>query len=238
MPNPYQRPHETNYKGVCHKALPEEGHMRPGEILLGTDSHTCTAGAFGQFATGIGNTDAAFVMGTGKTWLKVPADHEVRLPRPDPAVPDGQGPDPGGHRRDRRRRRHLPDACTSPATASAVADPRRPHDADQHGHRGRRQERRLRCRRKDARLRPRPLATAPTGTSFTRTTPVREYCLRARVGPGNDRADGRQAPLARQQGHRPQLPRRQARPGLHRLVHRRQDHRHDLRGQHPQGPRR
>ena len=60
------------YKGVCHIALPEEGHTRPGEILLGTDSHTCTAGAFGQFATGIGNTDAGFVMGTGKTWLKIP----------------------------------------------------------------------------------------------------------------------------------------------------------------------
>src|SRR6478609_11904425 len=60
------------YKGVCHIALPEEGHVRPGEVLLGTDSHTCTAGAFGQFATGIGNTDAGFVLGTGKLWLKVP----------------------------------------------------------------------------------------------------------------------------------------------------------------------
>src|SRR2546423_10386451 len=72
MPNPYKDPTKTNYKGVCHKALPEEGHVRPGEVLLGTDSHTCTAGAFGQFATGIGNTDAGFVLGTGKTWLKVP----------------------------------------------------------------------------------------------------------------------------------------------------------------------
>ncbi len=72
MPNPYLDPTKTNYKGVCHKALPEEGHCRPGEILLGTDSHTCTAGAFGQFASGVGNTDAAFTMGTGKTWLKVP----------------------------------------------------------------------------------------------------------------------------------------------------------------------
>ncbi len=60
------------YKGVCHIALPEEGHTRPGEVLLGTDSHTCTAGAFGEFATGVGNTDAGFVLGTGKTWLKVP----------------------------------------------------------------------------------------------------------------------------------------------------------------------
>ena len=72
MPNPYKDPTKTNYKGVCHKALPEEGHIRPGEILIGTDSHTCTAGAFGQFATGVGNSDAAFVLGTGKTWLKVP----------------------------------------------------------------------------------------------------------------------------------------------------------------------
>lgn len=72
MPSPYRDPNRTSYKGVCHKALPEEGHVRPGEILLGTDSHTCTAGAFGQFATGIGNTDAAFTLGTGKTWLKVP----------------------------------------------------------------------------------------------------------------------------------------------------------------------
>src|SRR5678809_1238265 len=72
MPNPYKDPTKTNYKGVCHKALPEEGHVRPGEVLLGTDSHTCTAGAFGQFATGIGNTDAGFVLGTGKLLLKVP----------------------------------------------------------------------------------------------------------------------------------------------------------------------
>ncbi len=72
MPSPYRDPSKTSYKGVCHKTLPEEGHVRPGEILLGTDSHTCTAGAFGQFATGVGNTDAAFTLGTGKTWLKVP----------------------------------------------------------------------------------------------------------------------------------------------------------------------
>ncbi len=60
------------YKGVCHIAMAEEGFTRPGEILFGTDSHTCTAGAFGQFATGIGNTDAAFILGTGKLWVKVP----------------------------------------------------------------------------------------------------------------------------------------------------------------------
>lgn len=60
------------YKGVCHIALPEEGWTRPGEILFGTDSHTCTAGAFGEFAAGVGNTDAAFILGTGKLWVRVP----------------------------------------------------------------------------------------------------------------------------------------------------------------------
>ncbi len=72
MPAPYEDPDQTGYQGVCHVALPQRGHVRPGEILLGTDSHTCTAGAFGQFATGIGNTEAAFVLGTGRLWLKVP----------------------------------------------------------------------------------------------------------------------------------------------------------------------
>lgn len=62
-----------DYKGVCHVALAQEGHTRPGEVLFGTDSHTCNAGAFGQFATGIGNTDAAFILGTGKLLVKVPA---------------------------------------------------------------------------------------------------------------------------------------------------------------------
>jgi len=61
-----------NYRGVCHVALPEAGHVRPGEVIFGTDSHTCTHGALGAFATGIGNTDAAFVMGTGKLLIKVP----------------------------------------------------------------------------------------------------------------------------------------------------------------------
>jgi len=60
------------YKGVCHIALAEEGYNIPGTILFGTDSHTCTSGAFGMFSTGVGNTDAAFILGTGKIWEKVP----------------------------------------------------------------------------------------------------------------------------------------------------------------------
>ncbi|MCS7337413.1 MAG: aconitase family protein [Verrucomicrobiae bacterium] len=69
---PLKRQHGPRHAGICHVALPQKGHVRPGEVLFGTDSHTCTAGAFNQFATGIGNTDAAFVMGTGKLLLKVP----------------------------------------------------------------------------------------------------------------------------------------------------------------------
>ncbi len=60
------------YKGVCHLALAEEGYNVPGTVLFGTDSHTCTSGAFGMFATGVGNTDGAFILGTGKIWEKVP----------------------------------------------------------------------------------------------------------------------------------------------------------------------
>ncbi len=74
-----KRQYGSNYAGVCHTALPQKGHTRPGEVLFGTDSHTCMAGAFNQFATGIGNTDAGFVMGTGRLLLKVPETMHFRL---------------------------------------------------------------------------------------------------------------------------------------------------------------
>jgi 3-isopropylmalate/(R)-2-methylmalate dehydratase large subunit len=74
-----KRQYGSQYAGVCHTALPAKGHTRPGEILFGTDSHTCMAGAFNQFATGIGNTDAGFVMGTGKLLIKVPETMHFRL---------------------------------------------------------------------------------------------------------------------------------------------------------------
>jgi len=68
----YCDPRKTEYMGVCHVTLPQKGHTRPGELLLGTDSHTCTHGAFGELATGIGSTDGAFVLRTGRLWLRVP----------------------------------------------------------------------------------------------------------------------------------------------------------------------
>jgi len=71
LPNYYDLGTER-YKGVCHIALAEEGYNIPGTVLFGTDSHTCTSGAFGMFATGVGNTDAAFILGTGKIWERIP----------------------------------------------------------------------------------------------------------------------------------------------------------------------
>ena len=65
--------------GICHQVLPEKGHVLPGEIILGADSHTCTYGAFGAFGTGIGSTEAAAVMATGKIWLKVPESIKINV---------------------------------------------------------------------------------------------------------------------------------------------------------------
>ena len=65
--------------GICHQVMPEKGHVAPGALILGADSHTCTYGAFGSFATGIGSTDAAGVLATGKIWLKVPETMRVNV---------------------------------------------------------------------------------------------------------------------------------------------------------------
>jgi len=78
------------YKGVCHVALPQEGHVRPGEVIFGTDSHTCTHGALGAFATGIGNTDAGFILGTGKLLVKVPKTLRFTLNGKLPAYVTGK----------------------------------------------------------------------------------------------------------------------------------------------------
>jgi 3-isopropylmalate/(R)-2-methylmalate dehydratase large subunit len=57
--------------------MPEKGYVVPGTVMVGADSHTCTYGALGAFATGIGSTEAAAVFATGKIWLKVPETIKV-----------------------------------------------------------------------------------------------------------------------------------------------------------------
>jgi 3-isopropylmalate/(R)-2-methylmalate dehydratase large subunit len=59
-------------EGICHQVLPEKGHAWPGAVIVGSDSHTPTHGAFGAFSAGIGRTEAAAVMATGQIWLRVP----------------------------------------------------------------------------------------------------------------------------------------------------------------------
>jgi 3-isopropylmalate/(R)-2-methylmalate dehydratase large subunit len=65
--------------GVCHALLPEQGHIRPGEVIVGGDSHTCTYGAFAAFSTGIGSTDLAAAIATGELWFRVPTSMKFVL---------------------------------------------------------------------------------------------------------------------------------------------------------------
>lgn len=65
--------------GICHQVMPEKGHVTPGTVIVGADSHTCTYGAFGAFATGIGSTEAAAVFATGKIWFKVPPTIKINI---------------------------------------------------------------------------------------------------------------------------------------------------------------
>lgn len=63
---------EVGRMGVEHALLPEQGIVLPGDLVIGADSHTCTYGALGAFATGVGSTDVAAAMATGECWFKVP----------------------------------------------------------------------------------------------------------------------------------------------------------------------
>jgi 3-isopropylmalate/(R)-2-methylmalate dehydratase large subunit len=69
--------YDVGRAGVEHALLPEEGLVAPGECVIGADSHTCTYGALGAFATGVGSTDLAAAMATGECWLRVPTSIKV-----------------------------------------------------------------------------------------------------------------------------------------------------------------
>ena len=60
-------------EGICHAVFPQKGFVKPGDLIVGSDSHTTTYGALGAFSTGIGSTDMAVVLATGELWFKVPA---------------------------------------------------------------------------------------------------------------------------------------------------------------------
>jgi 3-isopropylmalate/(R)-2-methylmalate dehydratase large subunit len=64
-------------EGVCHQLVPEKGHVVPGDLMVGCDSHTCTYGALNVFSTGVGSTDGAAAMAAGKLWFKVPETMKV-----------------------------------------------------------------------------------------------------------------------------------------------------------------
>lgn len=63
--------------GVCHQLIPEEGHVVPGDLVLGADSHTCTYGAINALSTGVGSTDLAITLASGKNWFLVPETIKV-----------------------------------------------------------------------------------------------------------------------------------------------------------------
>ena len=70
--------YDINY-GICHQVMIEEGHVKEGMLIVGTDSHTTSYGALGAFSTGIGATEMAAVWATGKIWLKVPETFKITI---------------------------------------------------------------------------------------------------------------------------------------------------------------
>ncbi len=66
-------------EGICHQLMPEKGYVVPGRVIVGADSHTCTYGALGAFSTGIGSTELASVLVSGKLWFKVPESIKVNI---------------------------------------------------------------------------------------------------------------------------------------------------------------
>jgi len=74
-----RRFYDVGVGGVCHQVMVEEGHVTPGSLIVGADSHTCTYGALGAFGTGIGSTEMAAVFATGKLWFRVPEAFKVEV---------------------------------------------------------------------------------------------------------------------------------------------------------------
>jgi homoaconitate hydratase family protein len=69
----------NNHGGICHQIMCQESYAAPGLIIIGTDSHTCTSGAVGAFATGVGRTEMSAVWATGQIWLRVPETMKITV---------------------------------------------------------------------------------------------------------------------------------------------------------------
>ncbi|MBO5503546.1 MAG: 3-isopropylmalate dehydratase large subunit [Lachnospiraceae bacterium] len=78
--------HVHRSDGICHQLMPELGYVKPGDVVFGTDSHTVTYGCVGAFSTGIGYTEMASILGTGKLWIRVPETIRVNV---NGQLPDG-----------------------------------------------------------------------------------------------------------------------------------------------------
>ena len=122
--------------GIEHALLPEKGLTAPGELIIGADSHTCTYGALGAFSTGVGSTDLAAGMATGKAWFKVPSAIKFVLTGKPAKWVIRQGRYPAHHRHDRRgrravqvdgvRRRGRPARCPWTTVSPSATWPSRP----------------------------------------------------------------------------------------------------------------
>ncbi len=131
---------EIGRGGIEHVVLPERGYCRPGDLIIGADSHTCTYGALNCFSSGMGSTDIAAAMATGSTWLKVPETIKVVYNGQAAGIRRRQGPRAADDRRDRRRRRALHGDRVHRLRHPRPADGGPPDDHE-HDHRGGRQER-------------------------------------------------------------------------------------------------
>ena len=112
-----QLPHVYDSQGICHVVVPQHGHIRPGMLCVGGDSHSPTGGAFGAYMFGIGSTEMLGVVVTGEIWLRVPRDDPHVVGRRAARRRDGQGHDAAHDRPLRHERRRATRRSSSAAPA-------------------------------------------------------------------------------------------------------------------------
>ena len=134
--------------GISHQIVVERGLVGAGDLLVGADSHAVTCGALNAFAIGVGSSDLAAAMMTGKIWLRVPQTIRVDAHRRAAAGDRGQGRRARARRRARRRRRELPGDRVRRRRVAGVRSRGSTRAEQPHG-RSRREGRDLSARRRD-----------------------------------------------------------------------------------------